>query len=85
MIRANKTVCDIAKNGCKLPFPKTPSNAEFKNNFSALKNSEFLEESIKEMLRVGTVEKCLKNPKTLNILSVSTKVKKRLALGLRYK
>ena len=36
-IRANKTTCDILKNGHKLPFFNTPSNAEFKNNSSALK------------------------------------------------
>ena len=39
-------MCDILKNGYKLPFLYTLSNAEFKNNSSALKNSEFVEESI---------------------------------------
>ena len=63
-IGANKTVCDILKNGCKLPFPYTPSNAEFKNNSSALKNSEFVGESIKEMLRAGTAKECLIKPKS---------------------
>ena len=37
-IRANETVCDILKNGYKLPFPYSPSNAKSKNNSSALKN-----------------------------------------------
>ena len=37
-IRANETVCDILKNGYKLPFLYTPSNAKSKNNSSALKN-----------------------------------------------
>ena len=83
-IRANETVCDILKNGYKLPFLYTPSNPEFKNNSSALKNSEFLEESIQEMLRAGTVKECLTKPKVLNPLSVSTKGKKRLILDLRY-
>ena len=49
--RANETVCDILKNRYKLPFIYTPSNAKFKNNSSALKNSEFVDESITEMLR----------------------------------
>ena len=70
MIKANETVCDILKNGYKLPLLYTPSNAEFKNNSSALKNSEFIEESIKEMLRAGTVKECLTKPKVLNPLSV---------------
>ena len=75
-IRANETVCGILKNGYKLPFHYTPSNAEFKNNFLALKTSEFLDESIKEMLKAGTVKECLIKPKVLNPLSVSTKGKK---------
>ena len=50
-IRATETVCDILKNGYKLPFLYTPSNAEFKNNSLALKNSAFVDESIKKMLR----------------------------------
>ena len=83
-IRANKTVCDILKNGYKLPFAYTSSNAEFKNTSSALKNSEFVEESIKGMLRAGTVKECLTKPKVLNTLSVSTKGKKRMILDLRY-
>ena len=83
-IRANETVCNILKSGYKLPFLCTPSNAEFKNNSSALKNWEFIEESIKDMLRVGTVKERLTKPKVLNPLSVSTKGKERLILDLRY-
>ena len=64
MIRASETVCHILKNGCKLPFFYTPSNVEFKNNSSALKNSEFIEESIKEMLRAGTVKECITKQKS---------------------
>ena len=50
----------------------------------ALKNLEFVDESIKEMLRADTVKECLTKPKVLNPLSVSTKGKKRLILDLRY-
>ena len=77
-------MCDILKNDYKLPFAYTSSNAEFKNTSSALKNSEFVEESIKGMLRAGTVKECLTKPKILNPLSVSTKGKKRMILDLRY-
>ena len=83
-IRANETVCDIFKNGYKLPFLYTPSNAEFKNNSLALRNSIFVEETIKEMLRAGTIKECLTKPKVLNPFSVSKKGKKRLILDLRY-
>ena len=74
-IRANETVCDILKKSYKLPFLYTPSNAEFKNNSSALKNSESVEESIKETLRAGTVKEFLTKPKVLNPLSASKKAK----------
>ena len=52
MIRTNGTVCDIPKNNILY----TPSNAEFKNNSSALKNLGFVEESVIEMLRAGIVK-----------------------------
>ena len=74
-IRTNETKCDILKKGYKLPFLYTPSNAEFKNNSSALKISESLEESIKETLRAGTVKEFLTKPKVLNPLSASKKAK----------
>ena len=83
-IRANEKVCDILKNGYKLPFLCTRSNAEFKNNSSALKNSAFVEESVKEMFRASTIKECLTKPKVLNPLFLSTKCKKRLILDLRY-
>ena len=74
-IRANETVCDILKKSYKLPFLYTPSNAEFKNNSSALKNSEFIEESIKEMLRAGTVKECITKQKSYIHLQCQEKAK----------
>ena len=75
---------DILKNDYKLPFPYTLSNAGFKNNSSALENSEFLEEWIKEKLREGTVRESLTKPEVLNPHSVPVKSKKRLILDPRY-
>ena len=46
-ISGNQTVCDILKSGYILPFLYTPSNVELENNSLALKNSEFVEESIR--------------------------------------
>ena len=40
----------------KLPFLYTPLYVEFKNNSSASKNSGFIDESIENMLRVGTTK-----------------------------
>lgn len=50
---------DILKYGYKLSFLYNPSNAEFSNNYSALKNSEFADESSKDMLRAGTMKESL--------------------------
>ena len=57
---------------------------QYRPNSLAIKNSEFIEDSINEMHRPGTVKECLTRPKVLNPLSVSTKGKKRLILDLRY-
>ena len=65
----------------QITFFYTLSNAEFKNNSSALKNSEFVGEAIKEMLRASTIKECLT---VINPLSVATKGKKRLILHQRY-
>ena len=54
-IRANETVFEILINDYKLHPFYTPSNAEFKKNSTDLENSEFVDVSIKKMLRTGTV------------------------------
>ena len=77
-------MCNILKSSYKLPFLYTSSNAEFKKNYSAPKNSEFVEESINEMLRSGTIKEFLTKSNIINPLSVPAKGKKRLNLGLKY-
>lgn len=44
-IKTNETVRDILKYSYKLTFLYTPSNADFSNNYSVFKNSEFADES----------------------------------------
>ena len=56
-IRVNKAVCDIIKTAT--------------NNSLALKNSESVDESVKETLRTCTTNECLTKPKVLNPLSVN--------------
>ena len=78
--KLNEMVCDILKYGYKLP-----SDTGFSNNYLAFKNSEFADESIKEMLRAGTMKVSLTKPKVIDLLSVPIKgKKKRLILDLRY-
>ena len=57
MIKANDTVLNIIQEGYKLPFLETPDTARFSNNKSAINNSKFVENSIKEMLATGTILK----------------------------
>ena len=73
MIRANETVCGTLKNSYKLPFLYTSLNVEFKNNLLTLKNSEFVVDSVKEMLRGSTIKEYLTKPRIIKSFSVSTK------------
>ena len=87
----NDTVLNIIQEGYRLPFVETTDTARFSNNKSAINNSKFVENSIKEMLATG---KILERdhppppppPRVVNPLSVSidSSGKKRLNLDLRY-
>ena len=50
MIGANADVTSVIKEGYKIPFTYTPQKAYFKNNKSALRNSDFVTESIKNLI-----------------------------------
>lgn len=58
-IKVNETMRYILKYGYKLSFLYNPSNAEFSSNYSALKNSEFADDSSKDTLRAGTMKESL--------------------------
>ena len=81
-IKANEKMCDILEYGYKSPFLYNPSNVDFSSNHSASKNSGIAAESIKKMLRAGTIKESLIKPKVINPLLVSTK--KRLILDHIY-
>ena len=65
---------------------KTPKCASFCNNQSALRNKDFIKESISELLKCGSILEAEKPPEQINPLSVSknSSGKKRLILDLRY-
>ena len=54
-LSANSANLEIIANGYKIPFFKTPKCVSFHNNQLALKNEEFVEESISEMLKCGSL------------------------------
>ena len=84
-LSANSAILEIIDNGYKIPFFKTPKRASFHNNRSALKNKDFVEESISELLKCGSIIEAEKSPEVINLLSVSinSSGKKRLILDLR--
>ena len=85
-LSTNSTILEVIDNGYKIPFFKTPKCSSFRNNQSALKNQNFVEESISEMLKCGSIIEAEKAPEVINPLSVSINPsgKKRLILDLRY-
>ena len=85
-LSANFAILEIIDNGYKIPFYKTPKRASFCNNESALKNKNFVEESISELLKCSSIIEAEKPPEVINPLSVSinSSGKKRLILDLRY-
>ena len=50
VIGANGVVTSVIKEGHKIPFTYTPQKTYFKNNKSALRNSDFVTDSIKDLL-----------------------------------
>ena len=85
-IKANEAILNIIQEGYKLPFVETPSEAIFRNNNSAIVDSEFVQKSIEELLLAGSISECKTPPKVVNPLSVAINShgKKRLILDLRY-
>ena len=85
-LSANSAILEIIDNGCKIPFFKTAKGASFQNNHLSLKNKDFVEESISELLKCGYVIEAEESPEVINPLSVSinSSGKQCLILELRY-
>eukprot|EP00111_Clytia_hemisphaerica_P022459 TCONS_00066021-protein len=76
---------DTVKNGYKLPFECTPPPFYAKNNASSLKNKDFVETSINELLIEGRIKQVKEVPFCVNPLTVVEKNSKlRLVLDLRH-
>ena len=84
MIKANRTVLNIIQ-GYRLLFLETPDTARFSNNKFAINNSEFIENSIEEMLATETILERNHPLRVINPLPVPTDSsdKKSLILDLR--
>ena len=83
-LSANFAILEIIDNGYKILFYKPPKHASFSNNQSALKNKDFVEESISELLKCGSIVEAEKPPEVINppSVSINSSGKKRLILDL---
>ena len=70
-LMANESVLHIIENGYKIPFFETPEKAHLPNNKSSLKNEKFVLDTIREMLKIGSIKEVKAPPKVTNPLSVS--------------
>ena len=79
-------ILDVIKEGYKIPFISTPLPKHYSNNASALREADFVDQAIEELLADNRVEERSSPPVILNLLAVSvqTSGKKRLILHLRH-
>ena len=85
-IGAPNFILDVISEGYKIPFISLPTPKHSRNNGSALKESQFVNEAVKELLRINCIESCDKVPDIVNPLSVSIQSsgKKGLIIDLRH-
>ena len=80
-IGASNFIISAISEGYKIPFIDSPKPAEFINNKSAKHNSEFVTDSLRELIASKRVVKvALVNPLTVS----SNNGRKRLILDLKY-
>ena len=79
-------ILDVIKEGYKIPFISTPPPKHYSNNASAVREADFVDQAIAELLADNRVEELSSRPAILNPLTVSvqTSGKKRLILDLRH-
>ena len=65
-LKANYTVLETIDSGYRIPLLYTPKKAYFRNNISALRNQELVEESILEVKKLGTVRETQFIPHVVN-------------------
>ena len=84
-ISGNCAILEISDKRYNILFYKTPKGASFRNNQSALKNKDFVEASIFELLKCDSIIEEEKPPKVIEPLSVSMNSSSKKHLILRFK
>ena len=70
-LKANNLILKIIEEGYKLDFEVLPSRKEFDNNFSALKQPDFVRSEILHLLNTGRILETVEKPFIINPLTVS--------------
>ena len=83
-IGASDFVLDTIQNGYVIPFLEPPMSMFLKNNKSSLKNADFVDHAISDLLDTGCIQEVPFKPFVVNPLSVATQnsCKKRLILDV---
>lgn len=82
---ADDFIVDTLLNGYKIPFYSDPESMRCSNNKSALQNSQFVSDAVRDLEKRGLIARCNNIPHVVNPLSVAVQNngKKRLILDLR--
>ncbi len=84
-LKSPSFVLDIVGPGYRLPFKGlSPTKCNFRNNKSAMNNSNFVETAILKLLADGKIEERTDIPFCVNPQTVAEGKKKRLVLDLRH-
>ena len=73
-------ISDVIKEGYKIPFISTPPPKHYSNNPSALREADFVDKAIAELLADNRVEELSSPPVILNPLTVSVQLAGRSGL-----
>ena len=65
-LMTNESILHIIDNAYKILFFETPEKGHFSNNKSSLQREKFVLDSIREMLKIGSIKKVKAPPKVIN-------------------
>ena len=82
-LKASPYVLHMIRDGYRVPFYSMPPPSQEKNNASALRHPDFVEQEIRHLLLDGRIIESLTTPHTVKPLTVSEGKKLRLVLDLR--
>ena len=85
-LEVSQFVLNVIMQGYKIPFFQLPTPFAKRNNTSARENSDFVSQTVNNLLRLDLIEELAYKPHIINPRSVSTRIsgRQRLILDLRH-